>query len=109
MTKPIVNCHVDSPCALGGDDNLQIKVFTFRPKVQCYGSIDRQVMIASCDNIVNEMDASSSLTLFQTEWSPDPIVSLPYTKLDAGKLPKALNKVFRLLLSEANINSRRWM
>ena len=65
-------------------DDISVRVFIFDPQVQCYGSVNRQKMVTSCNNLANEMHASDEPTKFSTSsLIPDTFVT-PYTEVDPG-------------------------
>ena len=79
----------------GEGGNLEIKIFSFKPKVQCYGRVNRQTMVPSCNSLANEMNASSKLTPFVSSlWTTDSIL-LPHTTLDPGTSPKTSSVMFQ--------------
>lgn len=75
---------------IGGDDDLGIRVFNFKPQVQCYGSVNRQRMVTSCKNLGNVMDASMEPRQFTMQHVAPDSVLLPYREVDPGQFPIAL-------------------
>lgn len=67
----------------GGDNNLAVAVSAYEPKVQCYGTIDPPGLLGSCQNIVDKMDASTTLLTLTTSGANDAAITLPYT-LESG-------------------------
>ena len=76
-------------------ENLEIKIFSFKPQVQCYGRVNRQTMVPSCNSLANEMNASSKLAPFVSRHLSTESILLPHTTLDPGTYPKTSSVMFQ--------------
>ena len=76
----------------GGDHRLQVKIFSFESKVQCYGSVNRQNMVPSCNNLADKMNASPDLVPFASSHLIPKVIPLPHREVDPGKLAIALSE-----------------
>lgn len=75
----------------GADNNLEVKVSGFNPKVRCYGSVNRQNMVPSCNNFADRMDASAAIIPFTSSQSWNPKAALlPHSEVDPGTAAIAL-------------------